>query len=239
MSRLASALEAAQPDVTAICAALGANGAIDLANLAPASVLRLTHLITLDSSLFELVSNDKSLGDALRLRLFDAAFQVIMHRAKGHRIMPFRCDFLLARAQTPRQVEAAAREALAAGRDALDVLLPVSKLPPPLLAADSQISEPPLAIPARPGAPPGPAQGHAAVVGVRKFRSNWDVFTMGQLEGLDWTNIVAAGGSVLACATIGAPPPPTASAASLRPLLLRTKPSQIDQDLVRAWEVDG
>lgn len=229
MSRLASALEAAQPDVTAICAALGADGAIDLENLAPASVLRLTHLTTLDSSLFELVSNDKSLGDALRLRLFDAAFQVMHRDRTAH-------DFLRARAQ----FEAAAREALAAGRrDVLDVLLPISKLPPPLLAADPQISPPPLAIPARPGASPGPAQGHAVVVGVRKFRSNWDVFTMGQLEGLDWTNIVAAGGSVLACVSIGAPPPPAASAASLRPLLLRTKPSQIDQDLVRTWEGDG
>ena len=32
-----------------------------------------------------------------------------------------------------------------------------------------------------------------------KFERNWDVFTCGLLDGLDWTGLVAAGGSVLAC----------------------------------------
>jgi hypothetical protein len=31
------------------------------------------------------------------------------------------------------------------------------------------------------------------------FKKNWDVFTEGSLSRLDWNNVVAAGGAVLAC----------------------------------------
>ena len=38
-----------------------------------------------------------------------------------------------------------------------------------------------------------------------EFRRNWRVFTLDQLEGLDWRGLVAAGGAVLACATTHVP----------------------------------
>ena len=40
-----------------------------------------------------------------------------------------------------------------------------------------------------------------AQVSREQFMSNWHIFVLDQLEGLDWTGVVAAGGAVLACAT--------------------------------------
>ena len=47
-----------------------------------------------------------------------------------------------------------------------------------------------------------------AQVSIWQFRKNWRIFTMGQLDGLDWTGVVAAGGGVLACATTQPPKHP-------------------------------
>lgn len=68
------------------------------------------------------------------------------------------------------------------------------------LPADQVIFQPPAA---SSDGSPGPA-----VVSREQFEHNWRVFTMGQLDGLDWRNVFAAGGAVLACATVS---PPTAA----------------------------
>ena len=50
--------------------------------------------------------------------------------------------------------------------------------------------------------PPHPLQlpdGRPAIVPRREFYDNWEIFTNGLLKDLDWTNVVAAGGAVLAC----------------------------------------
>ena len=41
--------------------------------------------------------------------------------------------------------------------------------------------------------------GRPAIVPRGEFLKNWDIFTNGLLKHLDWTNVVAAGGAVLAC----------------------------------------
>lgn len=47
-----------------------------------------------------------------------------------------------------------------------------------------------------------PAPRGLAFVDAPQFARNWRVFTMDQLEGLNWDGVIAAGGSVLACATL-------------------------------------
>jgi hypothetical protein len=41
--------------------------------------------------------------------------------------------------------------------------------------------------------------GRPAIVPRAEFLKNWDIFTNGALKDLDWKNVVAAGGAVLAC----------------------------------------
>jgi len=41
--------------------------------------------------------------------------------------------------------------------------------------------------------------GSPAVVPMEQFLRNWDIFTNGIFKDLDWANVVAAGGAVLAC----------------------------------------
>lgn len=41
--------------------------------------------------------------------------------------------------------------------------------------------------------------GKPAVVPLGRFHDNWDIFTGGLLRDMDWSNVVAAGGAVLAC----------------------------------------
>ena len=41
--------------------------------------------------------------------------------------------------------------------------------------------------------------GKPAVVSLGRFHDNWDIFTVGLLRDMDWSNVVAAGGAVLAC----------------------------------------
>ena len=41
--------------------------------------------------------------------------------------------------------------------------------------------------------------GKPAVVLLGRFHDNWDIFTGGLLRDMDWSNVVAAGGAVLAC----------------------------------------
>lgn len=61
------------------------------------------------------------------------------------------------------------------------------------------------------GAPPA---GSLSAVGASDFAASFAVFTMGQLAGLDWANVCAAGGAVLACATL----PPAAATLKSPPL---------------------
>jgi hypothetical protein len=44
-----------------------------------------------------------------------------------------------------------------------------------------------------------PQSGSCISKNVNEFKRNWDVFSMGQLGALDWTNVFAAGGAVEAC----------------------------------------
>lgn len=86
-------------------------------------------------------------------------------------------------------------------------------------------------------APPCVAAGAApSVVSNDVFEHNWRVFTMGQLDGLDWTNVIAAGGAVLACATTDPPPAEASSAEAAaevkrRTQLLLSQAGQVDESL--------
>jgi len=44
-----------------------------------------------------------------------------------------------------------------------------------------------------------PLDGQPAVVPRGQFHDNWDIFTGGLFKGMDWSNVVVAGGAVLAC----------------------------------------
>jgi len=54
--------------------------------------------------------------------------------------------------------------------------------------------------------------GVPSVVSKEKFSENWQEFTQGQLEGLDWSNVFVAGGCVLACLMTGLQGEPQATA---------------------------
>ena len=72
-----------------------------------------------------------------------------------------------------------------------------------------------------------------AFVDAAQFAHNWRVFTLDALAGLDWGGVVAAGGSVLACATTDAPPGPLTgrSRDAARQLLCRAKMAGVDTAL--------
>ena len=44
-------------------------------------------------------------------------------------------------------------------------------------------------------------EGESAITlgGVEAFKENWNLFTEKSLEGLDWSNLIVSGGSILAC----------------------------------------
>ena len=73
---------------------------------------------------------------------------------------------------------------------------------------------------------PVPTLADAAI-----FESNWDVFTMGQLRGLDWSNVVCAGGAVLACSTTIPPPPTDPDAAKAATAQLLCRAGKVDEAL--------
>ena len=75
--------------------------------------------------------------------------------------------------------------------------------------------------------------GGSAFVDAAQFAHNWRVFTLDALTGLDWGGVVAAGGSVLACATTDAPPGPLTgrSRDAARQLLCRAKVAGVDAAL--------
>jgi hypothetical protein len=129
-------------------------------------------------------------------------------------------------------MEEAARLALAeGGAPSPDLLLPVSALPSTIIAA-----VPPgdcswiIQLGGR--VVPGPAAGAPAFASQAAFERNWRVTTWGQLDGLDWNNVIAAGGAVLACAMSGGGENASdADAASMRQHLCRTPPAFMDAEL--------
>jgi hypothetical protein len=130
------------------------------------------------------------------------------------------------------QAEEAARSALAAGDAApcTALLLPALSLPAfassvaPRPPADQYVFAPQLG---------GPPAGAPALVSAAEFAHNWRVFTLDQLEGLDWRNLLAAGGSVLACAstTRAAAPPAAAAKKATKQLLCRAQMHGVDAAL--------
>jgi hypothetical protein len=82
-----------------------------------------------------------------------------------------------------------------------------------------------------PAAVPKPTAGAPCFVSAEQFAANWRVFTMGQLEGLDWRGVFAAGGAVLACATTPPRQPRAADAARTAQLLCRAGINRIDPSL--------
>ncbi len=111
--------------------------------------------------------------------------------------------------------------ARAAAGEAL--LLPAHGLPAALCRV---CAEPPedLQVVLDPHDAPGLAPaGVPCFVTAAQFALNWRVFTQDQLSGLDWSNVFAAGGAVLACATTHAPPPAPGDAAETARLLRRAR----------------
>ena len=111
--------------------------------------------------------------------------------------------------------------------------MPVASLPP--FATESVASLPDQQVVFR--APRKAAvEGSAAAsafVDAAQFAFNWRVFTLDALAGLDWGGVVAAGGSVLACATTDAPPGPLTGRMrdTARQLLCRAKVAGVDTAL--------
>jgi hypothetical protein len=79
----------------------------------------------------------------------------------------------------------------------------------------------------------GAPRAAGAFVDAAQFAHNWRVFTLDQLAGLDWRGLVAAGGSVLACATTDAPAAPLGVRGRdvTRQLLCRAKLGGVDPAL--------
>lgn len=77
--------------------------------------------------------------------------------------------------------------------------------------------------------PTGRSEGQQpCFVSAAQFAENWSVFTQNLLRGLDWSNVFAAGGAVLACATTTAEAPAgdaavAAAAAEKTQLLFRAR----------------
>lgn len=100
----------------------------------------------------------------------------------------------------------------------LPTLFQRSGAPPP--PADEVIMYPQPA--SGPYQPVIPNVGEPLVVSREQFERSWRVFTMDQLDGLDWTGVIAAGGSVLACATTPQPPAPAAGSEDAERIAART-----------------
>ncbi len=127
------------------------------------------------------------------------------------------------------QAEDAARAALVSGggtaaADAL--LLPAHDLPAALFCLADKF--PPELEPVLLGGPTARLPGSPCFVSAAQFAENWSVFTQNLLRGLDWSNVFAAGGAVLACATTTAVAPAgdaavAAAAAEKTQLLFRAR----------------
>ena len=61
-----------------------------------------------------------------------------------------------------------------------------------------------------------------------QFQTNWRIFSMGQLEGLDWTGVLVAGGAVLACATTQPAKPRYGDKLLVQHLLRHSPPSALN-----------